>query len=312
MIGPVSADAIPPPATTASAPATPLHVTEAEFLARLRTLPLHPGALGLRDDAARLGTLVLTTDTLVEGVHYRVDDAPQDVAWRLVATNLSDLAAKGATPVGVLLNYPLRAGDNDWDTAFLQGLADALTHFAAPLLGGDTVSLPATAPRVLTLTAIGEAPVAPTRSGAKAGDLLYVTGVIGAALLGFEHPETEPNAYRRPTPRLADGIALAPHVSATMDVSDGLLLDASRMAEASGLAVEIALDAVPVPPELAHDVLRAATWGDDYQLLFALPPGETPAVPATRIGAFATGSGLALTDRGTPVALPPSLGYQHG
>ena len=87
-------------------------MTELEFLHALRTMPLHPGALGLRDDAARLGTLVLTTDTLVEGVHYLSDDPPEDVAWKLVATNLSDLAAKGAKPVGVLLNYPLRAGHN--------------------------------------------------------------------------------------------------------------------------------------------------------------------------------------------------------
>lgn len=286
-------------------------MTEAEFLTRLRTLPLHPGALGLRDDAARLGSLVLTTDTLVEGVHYRAEDDPQDVAWRLVATNLSDLAAKGAAPVGVLLNYPLRAGEG-WDGAFLQGLAAALTRFAAPLLGGDTVSLPPGAPRVLTLTAIGDAPVAPARGGARAGDALYVTGVIGAALLGFEQPATEPNAYRRPLPRLADGIALARHVTAMMDVSDGLLLDARRMAEASGVAVGIALDAVPVPPELARDKLRAVTWGDDYQLLFALPPGMDPVVPAARIGRFAPGSGLTLSEDGRPVALPASLGYLHG
>lgn len=309
------------------APATPPRVTETEFIAALRMLPLHPGARGLMDDAATLatggGTLVLTTDTLVEGVHYRPDDPPRDVAWKLVATNLSDLAAKGAVPVGVLLNYPLRAsrlcpspartdaGHDAWDTLFLDGLAQALARFATPILGGDTVSLPANAPRVLTLTAIGEAATAPDRRGARAGDQLYVTGSIGAALLGFEHPETEPNAYRRPTPRIADGIALARHVTAMMDVSDGLLLDAARMAHASDLAVEIALDAVPVPPELAHDRLRACRWGDDYQLLFALPPTTVPPVPAARIGRFAAGSGLRLSENGVSVPLPATLGYLH-
>ena len=340
-------------------------MTEAEFIAALRTLPLHPGAAGLFDDAATLApggdTLVFSTDSMVEGVHFPADMAPADVAWRLVACALSDLAAKGAEPVGVMLNYPLRveegrsasppahrspakAGaqlratankgvpeitaaiatgprpspgngpDETWDTAFLHGLTSALTHFAAPLLGGDTVSIPPQAPRVLTLTAIGRAthtPV-PVRSGAQAGDLLYVTGSIGAALLGFERPETEPNAYRRPIARIADGIALARQVSAMMDVSDGLLLDAWRMAAASTLAVGIALDAVPIPPELAADRLRAATWGDDYQLLFALPPGVVPAVAATCVGVFALGSGLTLSDAGVAVPLPERLGYQHG
>ncbi len=339
-------------------------MTEAEFLDRLRTLPLHAGAVELRDDTATLGasddTLVLSTDTMVEGVHFPADMAPADVAWRLVACALSDLAAKGAEPVGVLLNYPLRPstalgttspgttpakagaqlraadggaqretssdsaagpgptpGGNGlvhWDHAFLDGLAQVLTHYTAPLIGGDTVSIPPLAPRVLTVTAIGRAthlPV-PIRSGASAGDALYVTGTIGMALLGFERPATEPNAYRRPVARIADGIGIAPHASAMMDVSDGLLLDAQRMAAASNLAVTIALDAVPVPPEFDHDRLRAVTWGDDYQLLFALPPNVVLPVPATRIGAFAPGSGLTLTDHGTLVPLPAQLGYQHG
>ncbi|WP_353203871.1 thiamine-phosphate kinase [Sphingomonas sp.] len=338
-------------------------MTEAEFLAALRTLPLHPGAAGLRDDAATLtpggDTLVLSTDTMVEGVHFPADMAPADVAWRLVACALSDLAAKGAEPVGVLLNYPLRnpppmpspakagaqswAADGEgpretistsatgprpspgkdegegsgclgWDHAFLDGLGHVLAHYTAPIIGGDTVSIPPHAPRVLTITAIGRVthlPV-PVRSGAKPGDLLWITGTIGAALLGFERPDTAPNAYRRPTVRIADGTQLAPHVTAMMDVSDGLLLDAQRMAAASKLAVAIALDVVPVPREFATDRLRAVTWGDDYQLLFALPAGVAPAVAATCIGAFAPGSGLTLTEHGTPVHLPPRLGYQHG
>ncbi|MEG3176390.1 thiamine-phosphate kinase [Sphingomonas sp. RB3P16] len=304
-------------------------MTEADFIAALRILPLHPGALGLRDDAARLGRLVLTSDTLVEGVHYLASDPPGDVAWKLVATNLSDLAAKGAAPVGVMLNYPLRTptpGDPaDWDSAFLAGLGEALTAFAAPILGGDTVSLPLHAPRVLTLTAIGDAAHAPTRSGAQAGDALYVTGTIGDAGAGLTiaHGQRGPAAllaaYRRPQPRLAEGQALAPHVSAMMDVSDGLLIDAQQMAAASGLAVTIDLEDVPLSGayrahagDTPESRLAAATAGDDYQLLFALPADRVPPVAATRIGAFAAGSGLALTHAGASLPLPATLGFQHG
>jgi thiamine-monophosphate kinase len=299
-------------------------VTEAEFLQRLRTLPLHPGALGLRDDAARLGGYVLTTDTLVEGVHYLATDPPGDVAWKLLATNLSDLAAKGARPAGVLLNYPLRSGAAGWDDAFLAGFAEALAHFDTPLLGGDTVSLPAAAPRVLTLTAIGEDAPAPPRSGAQAGDLLYVTGTIGDAGAGLAIARGEPGpaallaAYRRPQPRLAAGRALAPLVHAMMDVSDGVVIDARRMAEASGLAVAIDLAAIPLSPEYrdfrGEDLparLAAATAGDDYELLFACAPDAALPVEATVIGTFRVGSGITLTHAGSPVPLPESPGYQH-
>lgn len=292
-------------------------MTETEFIAALRTLPLHPGAQGLLDDAATLApgidTLVLTTDTLVEHVHFAAHLPAADVAWRLVACALSDLAAKGAVAVGVMLSITL-AGDAR-DDALVEGLRAVLDHYRCPLLGGDTVRHAAPdMPRVHGCTVIGRAthlPV-PVRSGARAGDDLYVTGSIGAALLGFEHPDTAPNAYRRPVARFADGIALAPYVTAMMDVSDGLLLDAARMAAASALAVEITLDAVRVPPELAADRLRASTWGDDYELLFALPPGTNPPVPATRIGSFAPGTGLTLSEDGQPVPLPGSLGYLHG
>src|SRR3569623_263454 len=126
---------------------------ERSFLTALRALPLHPGAAGLRDATASIAGLTITTDTLVDGVHFLPADPPEDVAWKLLATNLSDLAAKGAAPEGVLLNYPL--SDAAWDRAFLAGLDTALRHFACPLLGGDAVRLPAGAPRLLALAALG-------------------------------------------------------------------------------------------------------------------------------------------------------------
>jgi len=293
-------------------------VTEAEFIAALRQLPLHLAARGLNDDTALLdaGPLVVTTDTLVEGVHFLPTDPAQDVAWKLVATNLSDLAAKGANPEGVLLNYPL--GDDSWDRAFLEGLADVLTTFDTKIIGGDTVTLPPNAPRVLTVTAFGSDAAAPARSGAREGDALYVTGTIGdagaglAIALGAHGPAELLAAYRRPQPRLADGRILAPHVHAMMDVSDGLLIDASRMALTSNLAISIDLARIPVSDAyrtFSGTRLAAATEGDDYQLLFAAP--QDFVTDATLIGAFSTGSGLTLHDSGTPVPLPASLGYEH-
>jgi len=307
---------------------------EAEFIAALRALATSPAARGLADDAAVLEVggrrLVLTHDVLAEGVHFLPDDPPGDVAWKLLAVNLSDLAAKGATPLGVLLGYPL--GDESWDRAFVEGLGAALAAFGVPLLGGDTVA----APRVLGLTAIGESggPV-PSRGGARPGDALWVSGTIGdsgaglrALTGGLPGDDFLVARYRRPAPRLEAGRRLAPLVSAMMDVSDGLLIDASRLAEASGVAVAIDLAHLPLslPCRRAagDDVparLAAASAGDDYELLFTAPPeradevteiGATLALPLTRIGFCRPGKGLSLTANGEPVPLPARLGWQHG
>jgi len=297
-------------------------LNEPEFLSLLRALPLHTGARELADDVATLGDRVLTTDLIVEGVHFLPSDRPEDVAWKLVAVNLSDLAAKGAAPDGVLLGYPL--SDPDWDRCFVAGLGQVLATFNCPLLGGDTVTAPEGSPRFLALTAIGTSTAAPARSDAKAGDALWVTGTIGdagaglAIARGASGPASLLARYRRPTPRLVEGQALAPHVHAMMDVSDGLLLDASRMAEASGLAVSIDLAAIPLSVDLQAFAgagraarLAAASAGDDYELLFAAPAGWLPAVPATRIGNFSTGTGLTLRDGADTVPLPTHLGYLH-
>ncbi len=301
---------------------------ETHFIECLRQFATHPAARGLNDDAAVLeiggARLILTHDTLVEGVHYLHSDPPESVAWKLLAVNLSDLAAKGGTPRGAMMSYTL-TGDSDWDMQFAAGFGAALAHFDVPLLGGDTVSAPS---RVLGLTLIGEAngPV-PARSGAHAGDALFVTGVIGDAGLGLEIAQGLAStdaallaAYRTPQPQLAAGALLAPVVTAMMDVSDGLLIDAGRLATASGLRAVIDLDAVPLSPafrqyagETREARLRAATAGDDYQLLFtsALPLPPLP-VPVTRIGKMTVGEGLTLTDHHGPVPLPEKLGWLHG
>lgn len=287
---------------------------EFTFLAALRAIATHPAAAGLADDTAQLdvaaGRLILTSDTMVESVHYRPHDPPESVGWRLAAVNLSDLAAKGATPLACLLNYSL-SGDGEWDRAFLAGLDQALTTYAMPLIGGDTVAMPAGSPRSLTLTAIGTAPSqVPLRTGAQPDDALWVTGTIGGAAFGTDGNPRDLARYLHPVPRVAEGQALAPLATAMMDISDGLLIDAQRLADASGIAIHIDLDAIPLA--LPGPVLDAACAGDDYELLFTLPEGIAPPVSATRIGTTSSGTGLTLTANGAAAPLPAKLGYRHG
>lgn len=296
---------------------------EAAFIAALRAIVRHPGARNLMDDAAVLPPpigrdLVVTHDMIAEGIHFLPDDPPGDVAWKLVAVNLSDLAAKGARPIGVILGYTL--SNAAWDAAFIAGLGRVLDHFDVSLLGGDTISAPT---RCFGLTAFGEAaPPVPDRRGACPGDGLWVCGVIGDAGLGLRIARRELDgsrrllkAYRLPMPLLDAGRALAPLVTAMADVSDGLLIDAARIAEASGLAVSIDLDAVPRSAEaieLAGDDraarLAAVTAGDDYALI-AAAPGPLPG--AVRIGTFSAGAGLSLHDTAGAVPLPARLGWTH-
>ena len=302
--------------------------TESTFINLLRGFATDPAARGLLDDVAVLEvgdtSIIVTHDMMAEGVHFRSNANPADVAWKLVAANLSDLAAKGAKPVGVLLGFML--GDDAWDRAFATGLEKVLAHYDVALLGGDTVANRGDK-RALGLTAMGVAtqrPV-PSRAGAQVGDILYVTGTLGDALAGFElidagFDEVGPlaDAFNRPQPRLSDGQALAPVVTAMMDVSDGLLLDAERIATASQIAIEIDLACVPLSPlyvsyrsDSRESRMQAASWGDDYQLLFTAPPEAALPVPATAVGRVIAGGGLTLKEGANPVRLPPTLGYQH-
>ncbi|MBV1688103.1 thiamine-phosphate kinase [Novosphingobium sp. G106] len=287
--------------------------SELAFVEALRRIAGHPGARRLDDDCAVVEfggeTVVLTHDMMVEGIHYLPDQDAADIAWKLVATNMSDLAAKGAEPVGVLLGYMLGRDDD----RFLAGLEEALAHYGAPLLGGDTVAAPGA--QALGLTAIGRAthrPV-PSRGGAQVGDSLYITGPVGGAMLGLEAMRSgqgDSLAYRRPQALLAEGQALAPHVGAMMDVSDGLLLDAARLARASGVTLAIDGASVPiaVPPGRRAEALR---WGDDYQLLFTAPPGLILPIDAYRIGEALPAIEAPLLLDGQALKESDGLGYQH-
>ena len=311
--------------------------SESAFIDQLRAYATHPAARGLTDDAATLihagRTLVLTHDVIVENVHFLPSDPPEDIGWKLVAANFSDLAAKGATPTAVLMSYSL-SRDPDWDARFATGLGEALNKYGCPLIGGDTVRAPEGSARHFGMTAIGEAEFVPSRDGASPGDDLWVSGTLGDARLGLaiakgdlEGPQELLQAYRRPFPQIELGQKLAPLVSAMMDVSDGLLIDAQRMAAASKVAIVIESIDVPLSAayvSVAGDTraasIAAATAGDDYQLLFAAPPrsrrqietaAETLNARIQCVGLVEAGEGLSLQEGGRPLPLPEMLGWEH-
>ena len=308
-------------------------IREREIIARLRRIATDPAARGLLDDAALLGDLVITHDSIAEGVHFFPFDPPASVGWKLVAVNLSDLAAKGATPAAALLSLTI-AGDGQWESDFIGGIEAACEYYGLPLIGGDTIGLSPGAPRVLGMTAIGRAGAkVPARDGGQAGDRLWLAGVVGdsaagLAQLALDRDASGPlvEAYRRPMPLLAAGQAIAPSATAMLDISDGLLIDALRLAQASGCAAAIDLGAISLSSDFIDgrgDSLEArlfaATGGDDYALLAALPSRIDPAtlnLPEATIlaciGSLQPGpAALSLSYRGEAVPTPERLGHEH-
>ncbi len=310
-------------------------MAERDFIAQaLAPLATSAAARGLADDAAvwtpPLGRdLVFSHDVLAAGVHYLPGDPPSDIAWKLLAVNLSDLAAMGAMPCGVLMGLGLSAAEDDaWRAAFVAGLGRALSHFGVALWGGDTVTGLAAA--VLGLTAVGwiEPGQALARSGARPGDAIWVSGNIGDAGLGLAIAlgTAPPDAallkrFRRPEPRLALGRALVGVATAAMDVSDGLLIDADRLARASGVALAINMAMVPVSAPAAARCATPAqrlalmTAGDDYELLFTALAGVDMAAigggtKLTKIGSVVAGAGVRLLDNGIDIT-PERLGWEH-
>jgi len=262
------------------------------------------GALGLTDDVALIDVapdceLVATIDTVIAGVHFRVDDPPDLVARKALRVNLSDLAAKGARPLGVLQAITLsEATDDSYLERYALGLGEDLRHFGIPLLGGDTTAhRPATVPGrggpfTITIAALGEVPrgQAILRRGARPGDLVCVSGTIGDAALGLlalegrlpacthAHYDMLVRRYRLPEPRLALGQSLRGLATACVDISDGLCADIGHICEASGVRAELKWHALPVSaaaqrrladdPSLRQFILGG---GDDYELAFTLP-----------------------------------------
>ena len=309
------------------------------------------GAFGLKDDCALLtpapGTeLVLKTDPVAEGVHFLPGDAPQDIAWKALAVNVSDLAAKGAAPLGYLmaLSFPT-APTVGWMTGFVEGLRAAQARFGCHLMGGDTDRRPG--PLTISITIIGSVPrgkMVP-RTTAQAGDALFVSGTIGDAGLGLALSRktglktawglSEAEAdylrrrYRRPEPRLALATALRHYASAAMDVSDGLVKDLERLLRASGVAGHLVAADVPVSDAArkavagrAQGLTELITAGDDYEVLATVPQDKAAAFiaaasaagsPVALIGKILAGPpALAVTGAdGQPLVLPERTGWDH-
>lgn len=274
-----------------------------------------PGALGLLDDAALLSLeagqrMVVTTDTMIAGVHFRPLDAPEDIAAKVLRVNLSDLAAMGATPISYTLSAALTdAVDEDWLARFTQSLASDQARYAITLVGGDTVATPG--PLSFGVTAFGSVGAGRElrRSSARPGDLIFVSGTIGDAALGLlvlrgelaklegALAESLIDRYLRPQPRVELGRRLVGQAHAAADISDGLVADLGHIARASKVAATLEASQVPLSsaaratlsgdPSLMATVLSG---GDDYELVFTAPP-ET-ALPLARL---ADEMGVALT-----------------
>ncbi len=320
--------------------------SEFELIARyFAPLATAEAARGLGDDVAVLAPAagmahVLTVDTIVEGVHYLPDDPPALVARKLLRVNLSDLAAKGARPVGYLLAASFGGSVTAaWLEEFAAGLAADQQEFGLSLLGGDTTANPG--PTTLTVTAIGDAAAdgVASRAGARPGEGIYVSGTLGDAALGLRVLKGElaglevadrdylADRFRLPRPRLALGRALAGVATASIDISDGLMADLGHVCERSGVKAEVALEDIPLSaaarralaaaPALRDDVLGG---GDDYEILFTASPNAEKALTEaalaarlafSRIGTIRAGSGIELTDRtGRPVDVRHA-GFRH-
>jgi thiamine-monophosphate kinase len=322
---------------------------EDSLIARyFRPLATDPGAFNLVDDAAILKAsgddIVVTTDAIVEGVHFLPDDPPDSVARKALRVNLSDLAAKGATPAGFVLTLALRAADDAWLTPFARGLGEDAGLFGCPLLGGDTVSTPG--PVMISITAFGRVPPGKMvhRSGAKPGNRIVVTGTIGDAALGLDILRGRAVAtaladdavakqmlvgrYRVPQPRAALAEAVREHASAAMDVSDGLAGDLAKLCAASGVSAVIDASSIPLSAAAAALLARGTvgmetivSGGDDYEILCAIPEASFEAfAQAARIGGIAlTSIGTVIADTSAPKFLDaqgreialPRLSYSH-
>ncbi|HWK54277.1 MAG TPA: thiamine-phosphate kinase [Hyphomicrobiales bacterium] len=296
--------------------------------------------LGIGDDCALLSLpateeLALSMDVLVEGVHFPPKAPADEVARRALAVNLSDLAAMGATPVGFMLGLTLPAADPAWLEAFAAGLRESAQTYGCPLLGGNLTR----GPLQMAIQVQGRVPAgcALRRDGARPGDLVYVSGALGAAglalrqVLGTLQPDAAlaaqlHQAYYRPQPRLGLGRALLGRASAAQDISDGLLADLGHLVRASGVGARLHAPRIPLaPPLLAclepeEALMLALGAGEDYELVFTLPPlcasevallSEAAGVPLSCIGEVVPGAGVVVLDGAGRELHPPRQGFEH-
>ena len=312
-----------------------------------KPLATHAGALGLDDDAAVLSVaglpgLVISTDAIVEGIHFRASDPVDLVAQKVLRTNLSDLAAMGAAPWIYTLVLAVRqdAATDSWLEQLASGLARDQQTYSVHLVGGDLVATPG--PNMLAVTIFGkqESGRVLRRNAARPGEDLYVSGTIGDAALGLkyllgdfgtiaaEYGAVLTDRYHLPQPRVALGLALGGRASAAMDISDGLAQDLGHLCSASGTAAEVWWPRIPLSPAARHLLVEKRACaddilggGDDYELLFSAPVeyrddivrcAKDSGTSVTRIGKLFEGAGVVIRDHGgKPIALR-RFGYRHG
>lgn len=308
-----------------------------------------PGAYGLKDDCAAIAVpsgheLIVTTDAVIAGVHVLPGDEPGGIAWKALAVNVSDLVAKGAVPLGYVMNLALRDLDRSWLAAFSGGLRNAQTAFGCHLIGGDTDRTPG--PLSVSITAFGTVPSGGMvqRTTARAGDIAFVSGTIGDAALGLalRHDpqladraglDAEACAYlenrlSRPRPPLALGPALRACASSAMDVSDGLMKDFDRLCRASGVGGRLQATLIPLssPARKAisteeTDLADLMSGGEDYEVLATVSPAKVAqfedlaraaGIPVTRIGVVTTGpAGAVAIDPAGEIMSFGKLGWDH-
>ncbi|HTH39494.1 MAG TPA: thiamine-phosphate kinase [Rhodocyclaceae bacterium] len=316
--------------------------SEFSLIERYFTRPARSAVLGVGDDCALLAPspgqeLAVSTDLLVAGTHFFADAEPEALGWKTLAVNVSDIAAMGGTPRWATLSLALpeaTAADESWLAAFARGFFACAEAFGVELIGGDTTRGPLT----LGVTIFGEVPagLALRRSGARAGDDVWVSGTPGRAALGLAQLQGRIAlqdatdclaALHRPQPRVALGLALRNLASACIDVSDGLLADLGHILDRSNLAATLHVEALPLnllpgdaPPHLARDCLLAG--GDDYELAFTAASSQRPALlaltaalhlPLHRIGATTVGPAgdLRLLDAQGQALPVRRRGYDH-
>lgn len=293
--------------------------------------------LGVGDDAAVLDTqagrkLVVAMDTVVEGVHFPVETDAADIGYRALAVNLSDLAAMGAEPAWMTLSLSLSRANEQWLEGFARGLFELADEYNVALVGGDTVR----GPLVITVQIAGwvEADAWLTRSGARPGDLIFISGIPGEAaaglaviqrhILGGESAAFLTHRFLRPRPRIELGRQLRTFATAAMDVSDGLLTDLKKLCAASGVGAQLNVDLLPESAAMrelfdADDGLQfALAGGDDYELLFTLPADRAAAVVnslqlqqrVTQIGVITVDTDVTCLRDGQPFRIKRA-GYDH-
>lgn len=318
---------------------------EFEIIARFFAPLAGEGAFALKDDAASFKPkpghdLVVTTDAIVEGIHFLKDDPPQTLARKALRVNLSDLAGKGAEASGYLLTLALPSWVNDdWLAAFAQGLAEDQKAYGISLLGGDTDKSPG--PLVVSITALGQIAEGKMirRAGARVGDLVFVSGTVGdggaglavlkgeGAKLDAHQRESLIARYRTPEPRLKLGQKLVGVASAALDVSDGLIADLGHIAETSKVRIAVGAPRVPMSDACRalwgtsnEAIARAATAGDDYEIAFTAPATKRDHVQAAakaagvlvaEIGRVEAGEGVVLLDAQGGVIPLKQGGFTH-